>query len=124
MPRFAIVFLLASVSSMGLPPLNGFIGEFRILTGAFAMSRTWAIWAGLGILLTVAYLLWAYQRVVLREQPGQKPLPDLSLREWAVVAPLVLAAIGIGVYPQPVFSFLEQPARQVVEKVRPSYFAR
>ncbi|MDX2269656.1 MAG: NADH-quinone oxidoreductase subunit M [Bryobacter sp.] len=124
MPHFALVFLIASVSSMGLPPLNGFIGEFRILTGAYEMSRTWAIVAALGIVLTVVYLLYCYQRVVLRPTDANLALPDFSPREWAIVAPLALATLAIGLYPQPLFTLLAQPARQIVEKVRPTYFAR
>jgi NADH-quinone oxidoreductase subunit M len=119
MPAFSLVFLLAAVSSMGLPPLNGFIGEVRILSGAFAMSPNWALWAGLGIVLTVGYLLWCYQRVSLGEaSPANRALPDLSPREWAVLLPLVLAAVAIGLYPQPTLDYLERPTQQILEKVR------
>lgn len=125
MPAFSIVFLIAAVSSMGMPPLNGFIGEVRILSGAFEMSVWWAIWAGLGVVLTVAYLLWCYQRVSLGETAEKnRLLADLSPREWAVVMPLVLLAIGLGLYPQPAFELLEGPTRQIIEKVRPNYFAQ
>jgi NADH-quinone oxidoreductase subunit M len=125
MPAFSMVFLLAVVSSMGLPPLNGFVGELRILAGAFEMSVYWALWAGLGVVLTVAYLLWCYQRVTLGATSAKNlALPDLTVREWAVVGPLVLAAIAIGIYPQPVFELLERPTKQIVEKVRPNYYAQ
>jgi NADH-quinone oxidoreductase subunit M len=125
MPAFSIVFLLAAVSSMGLPPLNGFVGEVRILTGAFEMSVYWALWAGLGVVLTVAYLLWCYQRVSLGEAKAKNiGLLDLSVREWAVVLPLLIAAIGIGIYPQPAFEMLERPVKQIIEKVRPNYYAQ
>jgi len=124
MPAFALVFLIAMVSSMGLPPLNGFIGEVRILSGAYEMSRTWAVWGGVGIVLTVAYLLWCYQRVVLRQNEANAGLRDLEPREWAVVMPLALAAVAIGVYPQPWFEMLERPAKEIVLKVRPDYYAR
>jgi NADH-quinone oxidoreductase subunit M len=125
MPAFSIVFLLAAVSSMGLPPLNGFVGEVRILSGAFEMSVYWALWAGVGIVLTVAYLLWCYQRISLGET-GEKNrlLKDLTVREWVVVGPLLIAAIGIGVYPQPAFEMLERPVKQIIEKVRPNYYAQ
>lgn len=124
MPAFALVFLITMVSSMGFPPLNGFIGEVRILTGAYEMSQTWALWGGLGIVLTVAYLLWAYQRVVLRQNEANAGLPDLQPREWAVLMPLLLAALAIGLYPQPFFNLLEKPAKEIVLKVRPDYYAR
>ncbi|WP_035957716.1 complex I subunit 4 family protein [Bryobacter aggregatus] len=125
MPAFSLVFLLAVVSSMGLPPLNGFIGEVRILSGAFEMSVYWALWGGLGVVLTVAYLLWCYQRVSLGVTSEKNlRLPDLSLREWAVVLPLLLAAIGIGIHPQPVFQMLDRPVKHIMEKVRPGYYAQ
>lgn len=125
MPAFSIVFLLAAVSSMGLPPLNGFVGEVRILSGAFEMSVYWALWAGVGIVLTVAYLLWCYQRISLGETAEKnRLLKDLTVREWVVVAPLVITAIGIGVYPQPAFEMLERPVKQIIEKVRPNYYAQ
>src|SRR5437879_2577539 len=67
MPVFAIVFGLAALSSMGMPPLNGFIGEITILAGAYKMSLNWAFWAAVGIALGAAYLLWLYQRNMLRK---------------------------------------------------------
>ena len=127
MPGFSLVFLVAVVSAMGLPPLNGFIGEVLILSGVYEMSLTWALWAGFGIVLGVAYLLWCYQRVVLGEPSDEtKPIvfADLNPREWAVVLPLVVAAIWIGVYPQPVLRLLERPAAVIVERVRPAYHAQ
>jgi NADH-quinone oxidoreductase subunit M len=125
MPAFSLVFLAAVVSSMGLPPLNGFIGEVRILTGAYEMSPVWVYWGGLGVVLTVAYLLYCYQRVTLGETAEKnRTLPDLSGREWAVVLPLVAAAVGIGLYPQPVFELVERPAKVILEKVRPDYYAQ
>lgn len=89
------------------------------------MSVYWALWAGLGVVLTVAYLLWCYQRVTLGETAAKNlKLPDLSLREWAVVLPLLVAAIGLGVYPQPAFEMLERPVKQIIQKVRPNYYAQ
>lgn len=127
MPGFSLVFLVAAVSAMGLPPLNGFIGEVRLLSGVYEMSRTWALWAGLGIVLGIGYLLWCYQRVVLAkasEETKLISLPDLVGREWAVVLPLLIAAVWIGLYPQPVLRMLERPALEIVQKVRPAYNAQ
>jgi NADH-quinone oxidoreductase subunit M len=125
MPAFSLVFLLAAVSSMGLPPLNGFIGEVRILTGAYEMSWHWVPWAALGVVLTIAYLLYCYQRVTLGDTAEKNRfLPDLNAREWAVVLPLAIAAVGIGVYPQPLFELVERPAKVILEKVRPNYYAQ
>src|SRR5690349_8525041 len=100
MPVFTIVFLLAALSSMGMPPLNGFIGELTIMGGAYQMSFKWAFWAAVGIGLGAAYLLWLFQRTMLGEisEKNQK-LTDLSWREIAVFAPLVAWAFWIGLNP-------------------------
>jgi NADH-quinone oxidoreductase subunit M len=118
MPLFSIVFLLAALSSMGVPPLNGFIGELTILTGAYQMSFNWAFWGAVGIALGAAYLLWLFQRTTLGE-PSEKNrlLPDLSWREIALLAPLIAWAFWIGLYPQPYFKVLERPVAAIVERV-------
>src|SRR5271157_3554827 len=108
MPNYAIVFAIAMLSSAGLPLLNGFIGEFTILQGAFEANKIWAAFAVLGIIFSAAYLLWLYQRTMLGEVTNDKNrgLPDLSWREWAVFVPLILWAVSIGVYPKPYFDLL------------------
>jgi NADH-quinone oxidoreductase subunit M len=124
MPVFTIVFLIAVLSSMGMPPLNGFIGEFTILNGASQMSFNWAFWGVLGIALGGAYLLWLFQRTTLGElKETNLALADLSWREIAVFAPLVAWAFWIGLAPQPYFHLLERPAAQIVERVHPGYYA-
>ena len=124
MPNFAAVYLIISLSSLGMPLLNGFIGEFAILRGVFEVDRTWAAWGVAGIVLGAAYLLWLYQRVMFGPitNPENKSLPDLNLREWACLTPLVLAAFWIGIYPSPFFRYLDPPARILVEKVNPTYY--
>jgi NADH-quinone oxidoreductase subunit M len=124
MPKFATVFAFAMLSSAGMPLLNGFIGEFTILQGAFETSRTWAALAVPGVVLGAAYLLWLYQRTMLGQITTSRNLhlPDLSLREIAVFAPLIAWAIWIGVYPKPYFEILEKPVAQIVQRVRPDYF--
>jgi NADH-quinone oxidoreductase subunit M len=124
MPNFAFVFAFAMLSSAGLPLLNGFIGEFTILRGAFESSPAWAAFAVVGVVLGAGYLLWLYQRTMLGELTSakNKGLPDLNLREWAVLAPLMAWAVWIGVYPKPFFDILEKPVTQLVERVRPDYF--
>jgi NADH-quinone oxidoreductase subunit M len=119
MPGFAFVFAFAMLSSAGLPLLNGFIGEFTILMGAFEANWRWAALAVPGIVLGAAYLLWIYQRVMLGQitNPVNLKLPDLNPREWAVFAPLILWALAIGVYPKPYFEILERPVAQIVERV-------
>jgi len=124
MPVFTIVFLLAALSSMGMPPLNGFIGEITILGGAYQMSFNWAFWAAVGIALGAAYLLWLFQRTMLGEiKEKNATLKDLSWREIVVFAPLVAWAFWIGLNPQPYFRVLERPVAQIVERVRPGYYA-
>ncbi len=124
MPMFTIVFFIAALSSMGMPALNGFIGEITILQGAYQMSFNWAFWAVVGIALGAAYLIWLFQRTMLGEiSPENAKLPDLSLREIAVFAPLIVWAFWIGLYPRPFFQVLERPAAQIVERVRPGYYA-
>lgn len=120
MPRFAVVFAIAALASAGLPLLNGFVGEFTILQGVFAVNRVWAAFTVFGIVLAAAYLLWLYQRTMLGEirHPENRGLRDLSLREMLVVTPLVLWAITIGVYPKPYFDLLEQPVTALVERVQ------
>ncbi len=124
MPKYAVVFAIAMLSSAGLPLLNGFIGEFTILQGAFEANRLWAALAATGVILGAAYLLWLYQRTMLGQitNPKNLRLPDLNLRELAVFLPLILWAIWIGVYPKPYFEVLEKPVTEIVERVRPDYF--
>jgi len=124
MPVFTIVFLIAALSSMGMPPLNGFVGEITILQGAYQMSLNWAFWGVVGIALGAAYLLWLFQRTMLGELSEKNArLRDLSLREVAVFAPLIAWAFWIGLNPQPFFRVLERPVAQIVERVRPGYYA-
>jgi NADH-quinone oxidoreductase subunit M len=119
MPLFTIVFFIAVLSSMGMPGLNGFIGEITILRGAYQMSFNWAFWCVTGIALGAAYLIWLFQRTMLGETaPKNLGLKDLSAREIAVFAPLVICAFWIGLYPKPFFAVLERPAAQIVERVR------
>ncbi len=119
MPVYATYFMVMALSSMGLPLLNGFIGEFTILQGAFARSFWWAFFASLGIVLGAAYLLWLYQRVFFGEitNPANANLPDLSVREQLTLAPLVVAALWIGLYPKPIFDVLRTPSENIVRSV-------
>jgi NADH-quinone oxidoreductase subunit M len=123
MPVYATITMIMFLSSMGLPLLNGFVGEFTILQGTFMENRMWAAWAVLGVILAAAYLLWLYQRVFFGTvtNPKNEKLVDLTPREILTFAPLVIMAFWIGLYPKPFFEILEQPVNQLVMTVRPDY---
>ena len=119
MPLFAALYLIISLSSLGMPPLNGFIGEFTILLGAWQVSRWWAVGGVIGIVLGAAYLLWLYQRVMFGEvtNPKNKGLKDVNLRELATLVPLALACFWIGLQPKPFFEVMDKPVAFIVERV-------
>jgi len=122
MPAFAAVFLIMTMSSIGLPALNGFIGEVLILQGVFVVNKVWAAVGASGIVLGAAYMLWLYQRTMFGkvENPKNVDLPDLSLREMVTFAPLIALAFWIGLYPTPVLDRLKHPVTKVVYRVNPS----
>jgi NADH-quinone oxidoreductase subunit M len=125
MPIFTFIFLIAALSSMGMPPLNGFIGEITILQGVYQMSFWWAFWGAIGILLGAAYLIWLFQRTMLGDLAERNAkLPDLNWREITVFAPLLAWAVWIGIYPRPFFEIMERPVAQIVERVRPGYYSQ
>jgi NADH-quinone oxidoreductase subunit M len=123
MPIYATVTLIIFMSSMGLPLLNGFIGEFTILQGTFMENKWWAAWAVPGVVLAAAYLLWLFQRVFFgpNNNPKNAKLTDLTARELATFLPLVALAFAIGLYPKPLFQILATPVNNLVATVRPDY---
>jgi NADH-quinone oxidoreductase subunit M len=124
MPVYATLTLIVFLASMGLPLLNGFVGELLILQGAFAANRVWACWAVSGIVLGAAYLLWLYQRVFwgkVTHEENQK-LKDLDRRELATLVPLVVLCFWIGVYPKPFLDFLHQPVSRIAATIQPAKF--
>jgi NADH-quinone oxidoreductase subunit M len=125
MPNFAAIYLIVSLSSLGMPLLNGFIGEFTILQGTFVVNKAWAAWASLGIVLGAAYLLWLYQRTMFGPITHEinKSLPDLNPREYAVLIPLVALAFWIGIYPKPFFAYIEKPVQRIVQQANPNFYA-
>jgi len=124
MPNYAAIYLIITLSSLGMPLLNGFIGEFTILQGAFIVSKAWAAWGTLGIVLGAAYLLWLYQRVMFGSvtHDVNKALPDLNLREYAILLPLVFLAFWIGIYPKPFFNYINSPVDKIVHQVNPTFY--
>jgi NADH-quinone oxidoreductase subunit M len=101
MPVFAIIFMIVTLSSIGLPGLNGFVGEFLILLGTFQVNKAYAVIAATGVIFAACYMLWMFQRVVFGQVTNDKnkDLKDLSWREIAIFAPLILFIVWIGVYP-------------------------
>src|SRR5271170_5466008 len=99
MPVLMSFFLFIALSSLALPPLNGFIGEFLILIGTFQQHHAWAAWATSGAVLSAIYLLWAYQRVALGEVTVEKnkTLPDASVRERIILITMALAILFMGI---------------------------
>jgi NADH-quinone oxidoreductase subunit M len=123
MPIFATVFLIITMSSIGLPALNGFVGEFTILVGAFNRVWWWAALAVIGIVLGAAYMLWMYQRVFFGPLTNEenKGLADLNTRELVYLLPIVVLCFWIGLYPKPFFRVIEKPVDYVAEKVDAAY---
>jgi NADH-quinone oxidoreductase subunit M len=126
MPLYAAVFLIMAMSSIGLPGLNGFIGEFMILMGTWSVNWVWASVAATGIVLAAGYMLWLYQRVMFGrlENPANQSLRDLTVREFATFLPLILLAFWIGVFPKPFLDVIDKPVEKVVRIVNPGYFER
>ncbi len=118
-PAFSALFLIVCLSSLGLPGLNGFVGEFLILVGAFTVDRWLAAAATTGIIFAAVYLLWMYQRVVFGEvrHEANRRLVDLTPREWAVLVPVLVFIVWIGVYPKAFTSKTEASVQALIAQV-------
>jgi len=109
-PWLSTAFLITTLASVGLPVLNNFVGEFLVLQGAAIANFTWTVWASIGVILSACYMLWMYQRVFYGEvsEGIRHHMPDLNPREWAVIVPLIVMMVWMGVYSQ---SFLPQVSK-------------
>jgi NADH-quinone oxidoreductase subunit M len=123
MPVYAAIFLIMTMSSIGLPALNGFIGELLILQGVFVASKVWAAFAASGVVLGAAYMLYLYQRTMFGklENPKNERLLDLNHREFATFAPLLVLAFWMGLYPAPFLRRIETSVQRIVSRVNPQY---
>jgi NADH-quinone oxidoreductase subunit M len=119
MPWFAAGFLVICLSSLALPGLNGFVGEFLILLGAFRMNPYVAGVAATGVILAAVYLLWMYQRVMFGPVTNEKNrgLRDLTPREFWTLAPVIALIIWIGVYPNPFLRKLDVSVDELMERM-------
>ncbi|MGZ4206537.1 MAG: NADH-quinone oxidoreductase subunit M [Actinomycetota bacterium] len=119
-PIFGGIFLIVALSSLGLPGLNGFVGEFLVLIGTFTAHRAWVVIAAVGVILAAVYLLWAYQRVwhgpVVKEE--NRRMLDLDRREKLVLAPVLAMIVLIGVYPKPFLDRMGPSLAGVVQRVQ------
>jgi NADH-quinone oxidoreductase subunit M len=118
-PMFAALLTFVSLSSIGLPGTNGFIGEFLVLLGAFRTTPILTVVATTAVILAAAYLLWAIQRILFNplDKPENEHVPDLNRRELILMAPLVALIIWLGVYPAPVLRRMEVSAEKFVRTV-------
>lgn len=117
-PIFAAVFTVVMMSSIGLPGLNGFVGEFLVLVGSFLTRRWWAVIAAAGVILAALYLLWAYQRVFHGEvDDDNRGFPEMTWREGAVLAPLLALIVFLGIYPKPVLERMEPAVERLITHV-------
>ena len=117
-PVMAAIFTVVMLSSIGLPGLNGFVGEFLILLGAFVAHRWWAVAAATGVILASVYLLWAYQRVFhgpLDEENAETK--DLNAREIGIMIPFLAAIVFMGIYPKPVIDRMEPSVDALVAHI-------
>jgi NADH-quinone oxidoreductase subunit M len=120
MPRLTAAFLIITLASIGLPGLNGFIGEFLIMLGAFRWDPRFVVVAGLGVILSAVYMLWMFQRVFYGPVTNEKnaALPDLQPREWVTVVPLCAVALVMGVFPALFLTPMEPAVQRVVDRMQ------
>jgi NADH-quinone oxidoreductase subunit M len=118
-PRLTAVSLIITLASIGLPGMNGFIGEFLIMLGAFRWDPRFVVVAGLGVILSAVYMLWMFQRVYYGDVTHEhnRHIPDLSVREWVVIGPLAAMAIYMGVFPNVFLKPMEPAITRIVERV-------
>lgn len=120
-PLLGTAFVITVFSSIGLPGLNGFIGEFLVLLGSFGRYPWLVVVATTVVVFSAAYLLWATQRVFFNRltNPKNEGIGDLNRRELAVLVPLIAAMLWIGLYPGPILRRTESAARRYVEMIQP-----
>ena len=117
-PIFAGFFMIVMLSSIAVPGLNGFVGEFLILIGSFPTARWWTVVAAVGVVLAALYLLWAYQRVFHGPvDEANRSFPEIKWREALVLAPFVVVIVGTGLYPKPMLDRVEPAVESLVTHI-------
>jgi NADH-quinone oxidoreductase subunit M len=126
MPKYAVVFLIFTMANVGLPGTSGFIGEFLTLLGVFKVNTWVALFATTGVILSAAYALWLYRKVIFGAltKDSLKGLLDLSPREKTIIYPLAILVIFFGVYPAPVFDATAESVKSLVNNVTVSLGAQ
>jgi len=119
MPVFSTFFMIVTLSSIGLPFTNGFVGEFLILLGTFASNKVYAILGATGVILAACYMLWMLQRVIFGKitKPENENLKDLDGREKLVLIPLVILIFWIGIYPKPFLRRMEPAVNDILSRI-------
>ena len=125
LPVFSVLFLIVTFASIGLPGLNGFIGEFLILLGAFSVKPGWTAAAATGVILGAIYMLWMFRRVFFGPMihPENQELTDLNRRELLILAPVIALIIIMGIYPQPFLSRMKPSVDVTLQRIRGSQTA-
>jgi len=120
-PVFSLIFTVVALSSIGLPGLNGFVGEFLVLLGSFAAFPVATVFATTGVIFAAAYLLWALQRMIYnrRDKPENERLTDLNGRELAMMIPILAGIVWLGLYPAPVLRRMEPAAKRYLQLTQP-----
>jgi NADH-quinone oxidoreductase subunit M len=119
MPLYALAFMIFTMANVGLPGTSGFVGEFLTLVGAFRSNPTVSFIATSGVILSAAYALWLYRRVVFGtlDKPALRAIPDLDHREIAILAPLALLVIYYGVQPAPILDSVAASTDTLIAQV-------
>ena len=119
-PWLATAFLITTLASIGLPMLNNFVGEFLVLQGTALANYTWTVWASIGVILSACYMLWLYQRVFYGEAGAEvrSHVPDLRIREWAAIVPLIAMMVWMGVYSQSFLPPVSKTTAGVLEQTQ------
>jgi NADH-quinone oxidoreductase subunit M len=120
-PNLAVVFLITTLASVGLPTLNNFIGEYLVLQGASQTNFTWVVFAAIGVILSACYMLWLYQRTFYGKasESVSHHMADLSGREWAAILPLLLLMVWMGTFTQTFLPSISAQNARILEQVKP-----